>query len=239
MRGEIYLSLSRVNPPIPRDPRALIIPAMAGQHFEFRQCINPECGLRYPLVERNAFGERCPACLGETVTVAQGRLEREENHREKPGGNGPSALIDNVRSAWNVGSMFRSAEGFGICHLYLCGITATPENAHVGKTALGAENIVAWSAHKNAVQLVSRLKDEGRSIWALERTAGSVPLRSVLSSAELEKVVLVVGNEQAGIDPGIIDLADRVVHIEMQGRKRSFNVAVAFAVAAALLSDKR
>ncbi len=213
---------------------------MAGQHFEFRQCTNPACGLRYPLVESNAFGKRCPACLGETVVVANGRLEQEGESVDLPmHRNGPAALIDNVRSAWNVGSMFRSAEGFGICHVYLCGITATPENAHVRKTALGAENVVSWSVHKNAVELTRRLKEEGRSIWALERTAGSVTLSSVLSSAELEKVVLVVGNEQAGIDPGIIDLADRVVHIEMQGRKRSFNVAVAFAVAAALLKEKR
>ncbi len=178
-------------------------------------------------------------CLGETVTVAQGALEQEENRNERPSyRNGPAALLDNVRSAWNVGSIFRSAEGLGICHLYLCGITATPENAHVGKTALGAESIVPWSAHKNAVQLVGKLKAEGRTIWALERTAASVPLGSLLSGRKLDKLVLVVGNEQAGIDPGIIELADRVAHVEMLGRKRSFNVAVAFAVAAALLRPK-
>ncbi len=212
---------------------------MAGQRFEFRQCTNPACGLRYPLVERNAFGERCPACLGETVAVAHGTLNEEGTGELPPPGNGPAALIDNVRSAWNVGSMFRSAEGFGICHLYLCGITSTPEDVHVRKTALGAESIVSWSAHKNAVQLASKLKEEGRVIWALERTANSVPLSSLMPGARLDQVVLVVGNEQAGVDPGVIELADRVVHIEMQGRKRSFNVAVAFAVAAALLSEKQ
>src|SRR5512146_2963696 len=98
---------------------------MAKQGFEFRQCTNPDCGLRYPLVERNEFGKRCPVCLGETTPVAEGQLEQED---DAPGiqvpGTGPAALLDNVRSSWNVGSIFRSAEGFGISHLYLCGITA-------------------------------------------------------------------------------------------------------------------
>ena len=74
-------------------------------------------------------------------------------------------------------------------------------------------------------------------IWALERTDQSVPLQSALPAARMDQVVLVVSNEQAGIDPGVTELADRVVHIEMRGQKRSFNVAVAFAVAAALLTD--
>ncbi len=212
---------------------------MDGQRFEFRQCTNPECGLRYPLVERSAFGERCPICLGETKAVAQGTLEQEEpGDVQQAERTGPAALIDNVRSAWNVGSMFRSAEGFGIAHLYLCGITATPENEHVRKTALGAERIVAWSAHKNAVELAGELKAKGCEIWALERTRESVALQSALQGAQLHRIVLVVGNEQAGVDPGIVALADRLVHIEMQGRKRSFNVAVAFAVAASVLQAK-
>ncbi len=178
-------------------------------------------------------------CLGETIAVADGRLEREEGGDSAPRSRtGPAALIDNVRSAWNVGSIFRSAEGFGICHLYLCGITASPEDERVRKTALGAEKVVPWSAHRDAVQLVARLKQEGSAIWALERTRESVALRSVVAGDQTRKIVLVVGNEQAGIDPGILEAADRVVHIDMQGRKRSFNVAVAFAVAAAALAGE-
>ncbi len=206
---------------------------MADEAFQFRQCLNPDCGLRYPLIERNRFGGRCPACLGETRAVAEGTLKREQDVAQPLGSVGPEALIDNVRSAWNVGSIFRSAEGFGIRHLYLCGISATPENTDVKKTALGAEEVVPWSAHKNAVTLVETLKRNERTIWALERSAGSTSIASaLLSNPALENTVLVVGNEQAGIDPGILDLADRIVHLEMQGRKRSFNVAVAFAVAA-------
>ncbi len=206
---------------------------MSDEAFEFRLCLNPDCGLRYPLIERNRFGERCPSCLGKTKLVAEGALEREHDLGQPWADGGPEALIDNVRSAWNIGSIFRSAEGFGIRHLYLCGISATPENPDVKKTALGAEQVVPWSAHRNAVSLVQTLKENGRAIWALERTADSISIESALhGSPALENIVLVVGNEQAGIDPGILELADRIVHLEMQGRKRSFNVAVAFAVAA-------
>ncbi len=208
---------------------------MSASTFQFRFCLNPECGLRYPLTEHNQFGERCPLCLGETIAVAESTLAREEEaeESEETGSLGPAVLIDNVRSAWNVGSMFRSAEGFGIRHLYLCGITATPENEQVRKTALGAQDGVPWSAHRNAVKLVNQLKGEGCVVWALERMEGSTALEAALTDQPpLERLVLVVGHEQAGVDPGILELADRVVHLEMQGRKRSFNVAVAFAVAA-------
>lgn len=160
--------------------------------------------------------------------------ETGDSHRPRP-----AVLLDNVRSAWNVGSIFRSAEGFGVRHLYLCGITATPQNAHVRKTALGAESVVPWSAHKDAVELVRQLKAQSHYIWALERTSRSVPLREAIPVADIDQVVLILGNEQAGVDPGILELADGAVHIEMHGRKRSFNVAVAFAVAAALLTEKR
>lgn len=210
---------------------------MASGSFQFRLCLNPDCGLRYPLIDRSRFGERCPACLGETMMAAEGVLESEAASEQLPPGTGPEALIDNVRSAWNVGSMFRSAEGFGIRHLYLCGISATPENARVKKTALGAEEAVTWSAHKNAVNLVDTLRRSGRVIWALERTANSIPLESAMSNSSLPRsILLVVGNEQVGIDPGVLDLADRIVHLNMQGRKRSLNVAVAFAVAAYALN---
>ncbi len=191
------------------------------------------------MVEPNQFGERCPICLGETIAVVQRTLAQEEDptlQRTQPGPR-MEAVIDNVRSAWNVGSIFRSAEGFGVCHLYLGGITPTPENEQVRKTALGAENIVPWSAHRNAVALIDQLKAEGRAIWALERTAGSRPLDVVREERpRLDNVVMVVGNELAGIDPGILERADQIVHVEMRGRKRSFNVAVAFAVAAHVLS---
>lgn len=219
-----------------------IIAAMRAGTYQFRLCLNPECGLRYPLSEKSAFGERCPVCLSETIVVAESGADRERRRGASalPRGSMPSAILDNIRSALNVGSMFRTAEGYSFGHLYLCGVTPTPEHPKVRKTALGAEALVGWSAHKNAVTLVSTLKSNGDSVWALEHTAKSQPLESALlrDASQSKNRVVVVGNEQAGVDPGILDLADQVVHLEMKGAKRSFNVAVAFAIAAHVMSGK-
>jgi 23S rRNA (guanosine2251-2'-O)-methyltransferase len=207
---------------------------MRARSFQFRLCINPGCGLRYPLIDLNQFGDRCPVCLGETIAVAEGVLNGEPHERPpEPSSKYVEALLDNVRSAWNVGSIFRSAEGFGMHHLYLCGITATPDNERVRKTALGAESTVPWSAHKNGVAQIRDLKSRGHTVWALEHTRRSVSLDAVAHDGPGSGIlVLVVGSEQAGIDPGILELCDQVAHLEMHGRKESFNVAVAFAVAA-------
>ena len=150
-----------------------------------------------------------------------------------------SVLLDNIRSALNVGSIFRSADGFGFRHLYLCGITPTPENAEVCKSAIGAEQAVEWSTHRNAVALIASLRNQYIEIWGLEKTDNSIPINSAVQNREKSHpLVLIVGNEVTGVDPGILDLADRVVHIPMRGQKRSLNVAVAFAVAAQIIGSE-
>jgi 23S rRNA (guanosine2251-2'-O)-methyltransferase len=210
--------------------------------FDFRLCVNPDCGLRYPAPRGNKAGERCPVCLGHTVLVEESAAPYEgiEKSTNAPSNNELQAVLDNVRSALNVGSIFRSAEGYGLRHLYLCGITPTPSAPGLRKTALGAEELVKWYVHKNAVQLISSLKNDGYCIWALEHTPESRTLESVLATAKQgERRVLVVGNERAGVDPGILRLADQVVHLTMHGRKGSFNVAVAFAIAAHVLDGAR
>ena len=177
-------------------------------------------------------------CLGVTAVAAEGSIERERTPGAKslPSDACLRALVDNVRSAWNVGSIFRSAEGFGLEHLYLCGITPTPDDQAVKKTALDAQGFVRWSAHRNAVDLGASLKEQGHALWVLEHTPRSVPIESVAPEhSSIKKTVLVVGNEQVGVDPGLIAMADRVVHLDMRGHKRSFNVAVAFAIAANIL----
>src|SRR5512143_3342076 len=139
---------------------------MAAASFQFRVCQNPNCGLRYPLVGGNSFGERCPMCLGATVVMVEAEVVRETElqYKQPPASTGPEALLDNIRSAWNVGSIFRSAEGLGLPHLYLCGITPIPDAAPVKKTALGAENNVSWSSHSNAVVLVAELKAQRHAV---------------------------------------------------------------------------
>ncbi len=147
-----------------------------------------------------------------------------------------TVLLDNIRSGWNTGSILRSADGFGFSHAYLCGITPTPEVEAVTKTSLGAEETVTWSHHKDAVKLVKGLKKDGYQIWALEEAERAV---SILSSHKLRvsKVVLIVGNEVTGVDPDLLDLCDTILYIPMRGEKRSFNVAIAFGVAAYQISS--
>ncbi|MFT3894729.1 MAG: hypothetical protein QM730_24125 [Anaerolineales bacterium] len=121
--------------------------------YEIRIC--DSCGLRYPLVQGHPHGTRCPICMGSTRVILSRELIYEPTGDLSRGGSksfltpAPSArkagfavLMDNIRSAWNVGSIFRSADGFGFVHAYLCGITPTPEVEAVAKTSLGAEDSV-------------------------------------------------------------------------------------------------
>ena len=142
-----------------------------------------------------------------------------------------SVVLDNIRSAWNVGSILRSAEGFGFTHAYLCGITPTPANDAVKKTSLGAEDSVPWTSHKDALKVVEKLKLQGDRIAALEEHENAIPLIKGLKKST-NPTVLIVGNEITGIDPDLIDLCDEIYHIPMLGEKKSFNVAIAFGIAA-------
>jgi tRNA G18 (ribose-2'-O)-methylase SpoU len=144
-----------------------------------------------------------------------------------------SILLDNLRSAYNTGALFRTADGVGVAHLYLGGITPNPtENMAVGKTALGSEAAVPWSSHPNACALAQDLQAEGFRLLALETTPQAVPLFDVdLACFGIDPLLLVVGNEQAGVDPGLLELCDLVLALPMVGSKGSLNVAVAFGVA--------
>ena len=211
---------------------------MVATSYEIRLCQN--CGLRYPLTESHPFGERCPSCLGETQVVLKCMISLLPNG-EGTGMRGESrfsALLDNIRSAWNVGSIFRTADGLGISKLYLCGITPTPKNESVTKTSLGAEETVAWEQSNNALKMTQKLKTEGYTLIALEQDERAKPLRE-FNHLPMQKAVLIVGNEVTGVDPDILDLCDEIVHIPMHGQKRSFNVEVAFGIAAFQLISTR
>jgi tRNA G18 (ribose-2'-O)-methylase SpoU len=148
-----------------------------------------------------------------------------------------AVLLDNIRSAWNVGSIFRSADGFGFTHAYLCGITPTPEIEAVTKTSLGAEDSVPWSYHKDAVKLVKGLKKEGWQIFALEEDERAKDIKlNAEGGVENKKTVLIAGSEVTGVDPELLDLCDAIFYIPMRGEKKSFNVAMAFSIAAYALN---
>ena len=141
------------------------------------------------------------------------------------------ALLDNLRSSYNVGSILRTCDGAGIQHAHLCGITSTPDQAKVAKTALGAERGVPWSYYRNGLDALSVLRDAGLSIWSLETKGEAISLFDLSPELTPESMVLVVGNELAGIDPGILAESDRVVSLPMFGSKNSLNAVVAFGVA--------
>ena len=211
---------------------------MTDLYYEIRLCHS--CGLRYPLTNGHPLGVRCPSCLGETRLVLKSTippLTSRESVGEAPakGTRGKSnvfALLDNIRSAWNVGSIFRTADGLGVSKLYLCGITPTPENESVRKTALGAENLIDWEYSRNAVEIAKKLKQDGHVLWALENDPRAIAITGVQSPAlDSQFPILILGNEVTGIDPEILDMCDQIIHIPMHGQKRSFNVEVAFAIA--------
>lgn len=149
-----------------------------------------------------------------------------------------SVLLDNIRSAHNVGAIFRTGDGVGLRHLYLCGFTPTPEdNPAVAKTALGAESRLNWSHHRNAQDLREQLQSEGLTLVALECNTKATPIyRFKAEPPDQQPWVLVVGNERAGVDPALLARCDLTLSLPMTGEKNSLNVAAAFAAAAYWLS---
>lgn len=139
-------------------------------------------------------------------------------------------LLDNIRSLYNVGSMFRTADGFGVDKIWLCGYTGTPEQNGLKKVALGAENSVAWEKVGQTWRLVERLKREGFFVVGLELAPEAVELKK-LKIPPGRAVALVVGNEVTGLSPALRRRLDAVVEIPMRGVKESFNVSVACGVA--------
>ena len=200
--------------------------------FEIHVCLS--CKLRFPVAGEYSFNGRCPHCLGETEVVLKNTINTEQSAtKTENAANQPhlAVLLDNIRSAWNVGSILRSADGFGFDHAYLCGISPNPKNEAVAKTSLGAENFVTWSEHKNAIELVNGLKQEGWKIYALEETKKATDIR-MLKLKPKDKAVLILGSEVTGVDPELLTQADEIIAIPMRGGKRSFNVSVAFAISA-------
>jgi tRNA G18 (ribose-2'-O)-methylase SpoU len=142
-----------------------------------------------------------------------------------------AGLLDNLRSSYNVGSIFRTGDGAGVQHLYLCGITSTPDQPKVMKTALGADQSVPWSYHRNSLDLIRQRKDAGYALWSLENRGPARSIFEHIPSTLTEPILLAVGNERAGVDPGLLKESDQIVSLPMLGHKSSLNAVVAFGIA--------
>ena len=135
-------------------------------------------------------------------------------------------LLENIRSAHNIGSVFRTADSFLINKIILCGISAQPPNKDIRKTALGSSESVEWKYEKNIEVAIQKLKDEGNKIISVEQTTNSISLENFKPSKN-SKYAIIFGNEVNGIEQRTIDLSDMAIEIPQYGTKHSLNISVA------------
>lgn len=139
-------------------------------------------------------------------------------------------VLDNIRSLNNVGSVFRTADAFLISKIMLCGITATPPNNDIHKTALGAEDSVAWQYFESTIDCVNRLRKEGYTLCCLEQVKDSVALQDFVVE-EGKKYAIIFGNEVNGVDQEVVNACDVCIEIPQCGTKHSLNVSVSGGIA--------
>ena len=151
-------------------------------------------------------------------------LEEVKNIKRLP----ISVLVENVRSVFNVGSIFRSADGFGAEKIYLTGYTAYPPRDDLSKTALGSENSVPWEYYKDPIDAVKEIKNKGIELILLEQTIKS---KSIYDISWKFPVCFIVGNEVSGVSEKLVNEANIHAEIPMRGVKQSLNVSVATGVA--------
>ncbi len=165
------------------------------------------------------------------VTDAEMGIRNTDVRREPD--RAPFAVVaDNIRSAFNAGGVFRTADFFGAAKLILCGYTPTPENPQVKKTALGADETTPWEHVADIRDVLDAFRAEGRHIYALETVDGA---HDIATFTPEFPCALLLGNERFGLDPDVVGAADAVLEIRSHGTKNSLNVVSAFAVAAAFL----
>lgn len=134
-------------------------------------------------------------------------------------------VLDNIRSCNNIGSVFRTSDALLIEKIYLCGITATPPNKEIHKTALDAEKSVAWEYYEKTEDAVNKLLENGYLIFAVEQVSNSIKLPEFKPSGN-EKLAFIFGNEVKGVQQKVINLCNAAIEIPQFGTKHSFNVSV-------------
>ena len=161
------------------------------------------------------------------LNIELGRITAEE-YRESAGA-GFVVVLDNIRSAHNVGSAFRTCDSFKADKLWLCGICATPPSAEIRKSALGAEESVPWEYSGSTLEVVRKLREDGYTIVSVEQTVHSVSLEKFRSGTG-EKYAFIFGNEVDGVSQDVVDASDFSLEIPQFGTKHSLNVSVAVGV---------
>ncbi len=195
----------------------------------YYQCLKPTCRFRFP-AEFSEISIQCPKC-GSTTEPIFSATENSYNITSQPQPHTEIAvLLDNIRSAFNVGSIFRTSDGAGVKKIILSGITPPPDHPGTRKTALGAELHIPWEQSWSAVETCIQYRKAGYQIIVLEKTQGATSISDLDSRISGTPILLVVGNEINGIDPEILTLAHQIVYIPMYGIKESLNVSVAFGI---------
>ena len=136
-----------------------------------------------------------------------------------------TVVLDNVRSAQNVGACFRTGDAFAVERVMLCGITATPPSRDIHKSSLGAEFTVAWEYYQTTTEAVTMLKEQDYTVLAIEQVEGAVMLDK-LDVDPTKKYAIVFGNEVMGVDQSVVDLCDGAIEVPQVGTKHSINVSV-------------
>lgn len=134
-------------------------------------------------------------------------------------------VLDNIRSLHNVGSVFRTSDAFRVERVMLCGITATPPQTEIHKTALGAEDVVEWQYFDDTMQAVEALREQGCSIYAIEQVENSIPLQH-FAVEDGRTYAVILGNEVKGVQQKVVDVCDGSIEIPQFGTKHSLNVSV-------------
>ena len=197
-----------------------------------RECTSLHCRFRYPDINVIDFFAQCPKCHEKAGIIHVIDLTRSDNHSNANDlrSHNVICILDNIRSVYNVGSLFRTMQGFGISEAILGGITPTPSHIKFRKTSMGAEEDVRWYSANNAFEQCQSLKNNGYMLIAIEASSESKPIRLFEPPDERKKIAFIVGNEIIGIDPSILKLCDQILSIPIVGRNKSYNVTVAFGI---------
>jgi len=207
-----------------------------GSKYQIRHCLQPTCRFRFHAPIGINRVENCPKCGSPTQIVPIPFPDYRQNPVSTIPTKKVEVLLDNIRSAYNIGSILRTADGAGVSHVYFCGISPTPDQPKVMKTSLGAEATINWSQHWNALDVIKDCRKKGMFLCALE---GGTNSRSLFDSdffPQENALLLIIGNEVTGIDPEILGICNQIFWIPMNGTKRSLNVTVAFGIAVYFLS---